>query len=265
MASGEVCRALPTTAWSISAGSMPVRSKRARAACAPRSMAEMSANEPLYSAIGVRTPSTRTRSRSSISGTLPLRLSSRRGGQSMEAPAPAIDVRRGIETGTEQDEDPSPFRIDPETRTCETGVTECGGRKRPPGTGAEGPPPPAQGERAAAFQGLGHALRIQHAAGRQPFRAEPPQVAGGGEQTRMPADASAGSERDEEAGVAVLGRAHRGRPEIRNRDALPRRQLHFLASAHERHGDVRLVPRRWLDRGEAERAQEARAQQPSER
>src|SRR6185295_13720988 len=208
MASGEVCRALPTTAWSISAGSMPVRSKRARAACAPRSMAEMSANEPLYSAIGVRTPSTRTRSRSSISGTLPLRLSSRRGGQSMEAPAPAIDVRRGIETGTEQDEDPSPFRIDPETRTCETGVTECGGRKRPPGTGAEGPPPPAQGERAAAFQGLGHALRIQHAAGRQPFRAEPPQVAGGG---------------------------------------------------------VRLVPRRWLDRGEAERAQEARAQQLGER
>src|SRR5687768_4296196 len=63
MASGEVWRALPTTTWSISAGSAPVRSKRARAARAPSSIAERSAKDPLYSAIGVRTPSTSTRSR----------------------------------------------------------------------------------------------------------------------------------------------------------------------------------------------------------
>jgi hypothetical protein len=47
MASGEVCSALPTKTWSISSGAMPVFSNRARAACAPRSIAEMSAKEPL--------------------------------------------------------------------------------------------------------------------------------------------------------------------------------------------------------------------------
>src|SRR6266545_1039986 len=67
MASGEVCRALPTIVWSMSDPWMPVRSRRARAACAARSIAEMSAKSVLYSIIGVRTPSMKTRSRTSIS------------------------------------------------------------------------------------------------------------------------------------------------------------------------------------------------------
>src|SRR5215203_2370043 len=119
---------------------MPVRSKRARAACAPRSIAEISAKEPLYSAIGVRTPSTRTRSRSSISGCLPLSVLLQvfgRSRQGMEAPAPAIHVRRRIDTGPEQNEHPASFRVDPQTVSSETGDTECGGRERPPGAVAE--------------------------------------------------------------------------------------------------------------------------------
>src|SRR3954449_4743818 len=121
MASGEVWRALPTTVWSISDGEIPVRSNRARAACAPRSIAEMSAKEPLYSAIGVRTPSTRTRSRMSISGSpLSLEFQCYPPGGGGEPPAPAVDVAQGIAPGAEHHEDAAPVRVDPEAVACET-------------------------------------------------------------------------------------------------------------------------------------------------
>src|SRR6185295_3180950 len=261
IASGDVWRALPTTAWSISAGSMPVRSKRARAACAPRSIAEMSAKEPLYSAIGVRTPSTRTRSRESITDASLFfsRLSSGRGRQSMEAPAPAMHVRRGIETGTEENVDTPSFRVDPETVACETGVTESRGRKGPPGAAAERPSPPAEGERASAFQGMGHALRLQHAPRRQPFRAQPPQIAGAAEKTGMAANAATGSEAHQEAGVAVLRQAGGGRTEIRHIESLPCRQPDLLARPHTGHREIRSLPGRRRDRGESQRSQNPRA------
>src|SRR3954470_8784899 len=177
MASGEVCRALPTPVWSISWGSMPVFANRARAACAPRSSAETSAKEPLYSAIGVRTPSTRTRSRASISGCLPLR-----GRDRMEAAAPAVDVHERIDPRAEEHEDPALLQVDPEAVACETGETESGGGERLPGAAAESSPPPAQGEPAAAVQCGGHPLRLQQTSRRQPFRAEPPEIAGAAEQ-----------------------------------------------------------------------------------
>src|ERR1700724_3736787 len=60
MASPEVCSALPKMTWSISAGSVCERFRASREATTPRSMAEMSENTPLYSAIGVRAPSRMT-------------------------------------------------------------------------------------------------------------------------------------------------------------------------------------------------------------
>src|ERR1700712_274865 len=122
---------------------MPVLSNRARAACAARSIAETSAKEPLYSAIGGRTPATKTRSRSSIR-CLPKFFRWRRGRDPVEAPAPAVNVHRRIDPGAEQDEDPAPFRVDPEAVACETGVTEGGGRERPASAAVEPSPPPAE-------------------------------------------------------------------------------------------------------------------------
>src|SRR3982751_2611178 len=183
MASGEVCRALPTTVWSISLGSMPVFSNRARAACAPRSIAETSAKEPLYSAIGVRTPSTRTRSRVFGSGLISGLPPSRRRG-CVEAAAPAVDVDERINPRAEEHEDADTLRahrVDPEAVACETGETECGGGERLPRAAAERSPPPAQGEPASAIQCGGHPLRLQQTSRRQPFRAEPPEIAGAAE------------------------------------------------------------------------------------
>src|SRR5438105_10185518 len=62
MASPEVCKALPTMTWLISSGATPLRESASFAAITPRSMAVMSLNEPLYSAIGVRAPSRMTMS-----------------------------------------------------------------------------------------------------------------------------------------------------------------------------------------------------------
>src|SRR3982750_3995960 len=189
MASGEVCRALPTTVWSISLGSMPVFSNRARAACAPRSIAETSAKEPLYSAIGVRTPSTRTRSRLFRSGLISGLPPSRRRG-CVEAAAPAVDIHEGIDPRAEEHEDAALPGVDPEAVACETGETECGGGERLPRAAAERSPPPAQGEPAAApFAGQcgGHPLRLQQTPRRQPFRAEPPEIAGAAEQAGVAA------------------------------------------------------------------------------
>src|ERR1044071_5380970 len=58
MASPEVCRALPTMTWSISSAPKPLRVSASFAAKTPRSIALMSEKCPLYSAIGVRAPST---------------------------------------------------------------------------------------------------------------------------------------------------------------------------------------------------------------
>src|SRR5688572_18490577 len=60
MASPEVCSALPTITWSISSAVNPLRAIASFAAITPRSMALMSLKCPLYSAIGVRAPSTIT-------------------------------------------------------------------------------------------------------------------------------------------------------------------------------------------------------------
>src|SRR4051812_49652738 len=62
MASPEVCRALPTMTWFTSSGATPLRESAPFAANTARSMAVMSLNEPLYSAIGVRAPSRMTMS-----------------------------------------------------------------------------------------------------------------------------------------------------------------------------------------------------------
>src|SRR5438094_8268901 len=62
MASPEVCRALPTMTWFTSSGATPLRVSDSFAAITARSMAVMSLNEPLYSAIGVRAPSRMTMS-----------------------------------------------------------------------------------------------------------------------------------------------------------------------------------------------------------
>src|SRR5437763_137338 len=120
---------------------MPVFANRARAACAPRSIAETSAKEPLYSAIGVRTPSTRTKSRISISGLPPSRQRGR-----VETAAPAVDVQERIDPRAEKHQNPALPRVDPEAVARETGETECGGGERPPRAAAERSPPPAQGE-----------------------------------------------------------------------------------------------------------------------
>src|ERR1051326_8877310 len=55
MASPEVCSAFPTITWSISSGATPERASASFAATTARSR---SLKWPLYSAIGVRAPST---------------------------------------------------------------------------------------------------------------------------------------------------------------------------------------------------------------
>src|SRR3954468_1375927 len=261
MASGEVCRALPTTVWSISWGSMPVFANRARAACAPRSIAETSAKEPLYSAIGVRTPSTRTRSRlfrsRLISGLPPSR---RRG--SMEAAAPAVDVHEGIDPRAEEHEDPALLQVDPEAVACETGETECGRGERPPRAAAERSPPPAQGEPASFRESRGHPLRLQQTSRRQPFRAEPPEIAGAAEQAGVAAGLA---NLIQKTGVAVLGAPQRRRSQVRNGEALLGREPHLHAGAHAGFGQVRPLPGRPLHSVHPQRIENALAEEIHQR
>ena len=92
-------------------------------------------------------------------------------------------------------------------------------RARAPGprAAAERSAPPAEGEAAAAVRRAAATLSgCQQAPGRQPFRAEPPEVARAAEQAGMPETSPIPAE---EPAVAVLRASQRRRPEIRHDQA----------------------------------------------
>src|SRR5437660_23341 len=129
MASPDVCITFPKMTWSTSAGSTFARVSASFETWTARSVAETSASAPLYSAIGVRTPSTRTMDSVPFISVLLLERAvrrktgrvyqrgsvSKRRGRLVKAPAKGVHVDRsrvGMNPVREEDEDPARLGVD---------------------------------------------------------------------------------------------------------------------------------------------------------
>src|SRR5215210_6287477 len=176
----------------------------------------------------------------------------------METAAPAVDVGSRIDPGGEEDVDPPPLPIEPETVACETGVADRRGRESRPGAPAQGPPPPPQGVRPPAGQGGCDPYGFQQSPWSQPFRGERLEIARPAEQPGMRDERAESRDTQKEPGIAVLGSADGRRRQRLDGKPLLRREVRLLARVHRAPRDVRAVAGRRLDRLEPERIEDAR-------